>query len=670
MKTQFVSMKELQNGKITTQLATRWIKRKQHLLINSQTGSGKTTSLMNAVLNLADPNTSEFYIFTAPTINLCEQVFKDHPNGTLLLTGKVKNKTELIEQHINQGYRVFICTYDQATNLISSLKSFDKETRYNLIIDEYHRLITDYNEDFRKQTMKQLFKVQKKAKSLIGLSGTPQLVLVDDFNYVIEVERTNKKLFEEFAFISFSKELSFKECLLEYIDKRVSEGYKILLYLQSVRINEQIVAKLRENGISAINIDSTSTKENEGYKSIINNSFLPENYDVILTTSLLAEGISINKRENEKVEVVVLAHQYSKFFNPFVIEQISHRIRQPYDRFSIFSENPDDFNKPDIKPNLRLYNYKKAFEEQKQSALKSKYNLTNTNGYKKITNDIIAQCEKNAYLEVNEDIINIDELEILYTIHRQLELHYQKNRHAFLAALKKQFPLNSLLVENFELTTSQNDDLNDEKEIHKEALCKRFRLEDFNALRKESRRINLQLKKLNLTSKERKMIKALCPYTPTYELLIEIVQKSTPTSVNQLVAALNGFLEINLLKKLKKENFTTKYIKLIEDVIDGKYYSSKDLKSLLEDAYKFAVINIDNAVLKANEMRRIYFYKHEIRTNSKRTFTLKLHNLSTLATQFDLNELQITVLVQSAMIHNNSSYKKEIHELLLASKII
>lgn len=669
MKTEIVSMNELNEGKITTQLATKWIKREQHLLINSQTGSGKTTSLMNAALNLANSHSSEFYIFTAPTINLCEQVFKDHPTGTLLLTGKIKKKSELIEQHVNQGKRVFICTYDQVTMLINQLKTLGKTMQFNLIVDEYHRLISDYSENYRKKTMAELFKMQKKAKSLIALSGTPQLILLEHFNCIIEVERQNKKSFQEFAFVPFPKEASLKESLLTYIYNRVNNGYKILVYLQSIKINEQLVSKFQENGISAINIDAFSKKENEAYQSIINNACLPENHDVIMSTSLLSEGVSINIKEDDKIEVIVVVHKDSRFFNPFVIEQISHRIRQPYERLSILTEDPADYETPKVKTNFRIYNYKKAFYGLKGNALKSKYNLINANGFKKITDDIIAQCEKNAYLDVSNNTVIIDELGILYTINCNLERYYQTNRYAFLTALKKQFPLNTLQSEKLDLDTSKKDNCNNDEKIYSTPFNERFKVDDFNLLLKNKKRIDFHTKSLELTLQERKMLKVLLPYAPTYELLVAIIPKSTVTTVNQLVTALNGFVEVCILKHLNKENFTIKYIKLIENTVDDKYYSSKDLKSLLEDAYKFAVTNIDNGVLLANKMQKAYFFKEEHRTNSKRTFTLKLHTRSTLATQFELNETQIQLLIKGAIANNSSTYKKELEYLLLASEI-
>lgn len=571
MKTQFVSMKELQHGKITTQLATQWIKREQHLLINSQTGSGKTTGLMSAALNLADSNTSEFYIFTAPTINLCEQVFKDHPNGTLLLTGKVKNKTELIEQHINKGHT---------------------------------------------------------------------------------------KLFEEFVFVPFPKNAPFYECLLTYIYERVKNGYKILLYLQSIKKNVNLVNKLNNIGISAICIDASTKEDNTAYQNIVNHSSLPKDYDVVISTSLLSEGISINIADDDKVEIAVVAHNQSKFFNPFTIEQISNRIRQPYARFSILSENLEDYENY----NNQLYDYEKEFQYLKLNALKAKEKLEKS--VKKsslIASNLVAQCERTAYLIAQNNLIVVDELKILHDVFQKLELYYQKNRYAFYYALKLQFQLNSLEVITFHSRTDieqrkQAD--TEEKNLCALDLRHRFKKENFEFLYKNKQQFDFYICKLEITAAEKNMLKALIPYTSSYELLMKIVDNNnTVIKVNQLIDAINGFVELENLKLSKLMNFTTLYISNIENLAGTDFHSAQELKSILNYAHKYTKSISNNTVPLGNKMLKIYFYKEEKRSNSQRLYKLKLHTVDTLAAQFKLTVPEIKILIKHAIANSDFTNK-------------
>ncbi|MFK5708572.1 DEAD/DEAH box helicase family protein [Lysinibacillus boronitolerans] len=660
MKTEFVSMNELQEGKITTQLATKWINRKQHLLINSQTGTGKTTSLLNASLNLASPKSSEFFIFTGPTINLCEQVYKDHPKGTLLLTGKLKKKGELVKEHINNGNRVFITTYDQVPLLIMQLKRLNSAMIYNLIIDEYHRLVTDYNEKFRKQTMANLFAMQKNAKSLIALSGTPQLVLLEHFDARIDVERRNTKVFEELAYIPMPRDKPFFECLLEYIYERVNKGYKMLVFLQSVNKIQKLTEKLNSIEIQAININASTKGENAAYQNIINHSRLPREYDVIITTSLLSEGISINIEDGDKTEIMVISHSYSRFFSPFVIEQISNRIRQTYDRLSILTENPGEYENT----NTEVYNYQKKYQHLKGIALEAQNKLKKS--FRKSSMDalnLIAECEKNVHLVAHNNSIVIDELSISHNISQDLELYYLKNRQSFLHILRNHFA--SLEWVKFPWKTKKEQGDDKEVKIYRKPLTLRFTEEDFLFLKKNQRKFDFYICKLEITSTEKSMLKALIPYTSSYELLIKIVRSSSIIKVNQLIESIIGLVELKNLKLSKSLNFTTAYISNIENQVGTDFYSANELNEILNYAYKFTKSIFGNIIISEKKFTKKYFYKNEKRNNKMRFYSMQLHSIDTLATQFGLTPTEIKVMVNCAIAKSDFTNKNELKAQLL-----
>lgn len=666
MKKEYVSQEKLHNGKITAQLAKEWLQREQSLLINAQTGTGKTTSLMNAALQLATQNElSEYYIFTAPTVNLCEQIAQNHPNGTILLTGSVKRKEELINQHIGEGNRVFITTYDQAEMLVSHLKLLNNTSKYNLIIDEYHRLIADYNKNFRKKTMASLYKLQQKAKSVIALSGTPQLILLDSFDSLITVERSAKPLFNEFSIVSFPKKMPLAKCLLPYIYRRVNDGHKVIVFLQSVKRNKALADKLNENSISAINIDSSIGKDNDAYRSIVELGRFPENIDVIFTTSLLAEGISINIEEHEKIEVIVVAHKFSNFFSPLTIEQISNRIRQPYARFSIFTENPSDFENC----NSMLYNYEQKFRSLKIEAQNSKQNLIEmTNRGTELTVQSISSCERNAYLALDGKSIVIDELAILNDISKDSELYYKSNRHAFIAALSKQFPHYTMSCVDYDLDSQFEVDTTKENiSISDIPLSQRFTDQDFELLQKRQKQFDFYLKNHDLEPAEKRTLKALLPYTSCYNLLIKLAENFSSTQVNLLIDTLNGYVELQTLKRTNNTNFTLEYVQLIAGEVGDNYFTVKELKMLLHEAHKQAICLIDGNLLPAEKMQKIYFFKREKRTNSKRLYSLELHTPATIAAQFNLTNEEVANLLKCTIKKNKVIANVDLIYLLLAS---
>lgn len=69
-------------------------------------------------------------------------------------------------------------------------------------------------------------------------------------------------------------------------------------------------------------------KEMPAYKTIEDKRLYPENYEVILATSVIAEGVSLENVSNDLFETVVVVNHISRLFNLTTVEQMSHRFRQ------------------------------------------------------------------------------------------------------------------------------------------------------------------------------------------------------------------------------------------------------------------------------------------------------------------------------------------------------
>lgn len=104
---------------IPVDVAVELLQRNQKLLVDSPTNSGKTTAFIDAFKQLANED-NHYYIFTAPTTALTEQIAKEH-NLPSIIGGK-KNLKHNVVSHALKGQKIFVSVYDKTTDLVGYLK--------------------------------------------------------------------------------------------------------------------------------------------------------------------------------------------------------------------------------------------------------------------------------------------------------------------------------------------------------------------------------------------------------------------------------------------------------------------------------------------------------------------------------------------------------------------
>ena len=325
---------------MTIEVAKDLIQRKQRLLVDSPTGSGKTSSFISAFKELARQNWQDwnYYIFAAPTIPLTEQIAKDHNVPCAL--GGMKNLANEITGKAVKGQRVFVSTYDKTAEVIKLLAEgidyVDINPQFIVVVDEIHKFTDAYK--YRYAAIDQIKGLAGLAVSFIGLSGTPEDVLKDHFETLIEIDTgNNSSPCLDYRVFTYKKKKDADVMLIPVI-RELLQQTKVLLFINNKQRIERIKDILRKEGIKT-QIVTSDRKQSPTYLNIVENGTFSDDVQVVISTSVLADGVSINNDLNWSC--LVVSDMASPFFNPSTIKQISNRLRGQYRYFGLYMMQPN-----------------------------------------------------------------------------------------------------------------------------------------------------------------------------------------------------------------------------------------------------------------------------------------------------------------------------------------
>lgn len=342
------------------------ILRRNKFLVHSPTGSGKTRATREAFqeLVLESPLKREAYILAAPTRALTSQISNDLECFDYI--GSKPKAKELLKKHFDNGDRIFATTFDKLPQLYDFLKAQVDEVI--LVVDEFHKVIQDA--DFRRETMIKLEEVTKQPKvtSLIALSGTCLEIPLILFTGIIEVRQrfahplTQTDLMDVYL---YDKQDELKKSLIALIEHKISKGSRLLIFLNNRRQIESVKRVLKRSpnvtGIYTLQAqhEAKQSERGEPKRSVLYNAILsgrvPDKANVILSTEVISDGVSIHTGENlESFETIVVTENFT---NPSKIKQSSHRIRTMYKSFSLLMLKPKN-------EEVGFFDYEKDIEAQ------------------------------------------------------------------------------------------------------------------------------------------------------------------------------------------------------------------------------------------------------------------------------------------------------------------
>ena len=409
------------------------LKEDKKILVKAPTGSGKTSSFIRAAKELAkeyeEEGQTRFFIFSVPTIAITDQVASDH--SILSVRGQTLNLFQRIKEYVNSGGRVITCTYDMALVLYDLLQKIKPFASYSLITDEVHELVHNYN--FRSKAIDNIVTMQKYVKSFIGLTGTPDDVLREMFEKEVHIQTEKEKApCQMWGAITYEKKEEEEPLLYQIIKQKASNGKRLLIFLQNKEMIKRLQIQLRKANIKVAIVTSDGKLTNPTYKALIQKSMFPDDVQVILTTSLLSNGVNL-KNENANYECILVTSQSSPMFNVDQARQCANRFRNLYKAFYIFMQEHKKTEK-------HLFNIESAYQYEKKLAGNT-VNLINgefegANNFQLLR---LAKIEKRYGLHYSDDLkeMKFNSLKLRHNVSNEKSQFYALYREQFIQALSK-----------------------------------------------------------------------------------------------------------------------------------------------------------------------------------------------------------------------------------------
>lgn len=444
-------------------VAKELIQRRQRLLVDSATGSGKTTAFIQAFKELANGD-DNYYIFTAPTRAIAEQTATEH--NLPCIVGGIQNLKTKIQKNAVNGQRVFVSVYDKTAELMSFLsEGTDPTPKFHLVIDEYHKFIEAHS--YRGRVIDELDNVTSAAASLIGLSGTPNDINKSDFDKMIVIDTNNKKspcldlrVFTYDTRIGDETVPENADLMLMEVIQALLKQTRVLVFVNKKERIQSIARRLKKNGVKTSIITSDS-KKSATYRGIVENSTLPDDVQVVLTTVVIADGISINN-DKESMEkgldwsCLVVADDSSPIFNPSTIKQISNRFRDQYRYFALYMRTPN----PDYSESKR-FNIEADYQHRLKTVTSHVDYLNKEFEGQHLTDFIPSNVERDHgvfYRSTDESaVIEFNPLNTRNQSMRTMERYYKTHRNAFIKETERLIGLKVSAIVNVNDEAARKD---------------------------------------------------------------------------------------------------------------------------------------------------------------------------------------------------------------------
>ena len=298
----------------------------RRILLVSDTNSGKTYATIHACKKYLENHKDTFVYFAAPTRALASQISNKYDLGDSLQDDKHAYK--LVKKAIDNGRRILCGTYDKATQVLYHLPP---EYKLNLIVDEAHSEVLSYN--FRVQAINKLFNMvdSERVLKFIGLTGTPQEIDLSHYDKRVLIKADKKEIAKELLFVQYNNESLFASVATQIIAQEVSQGSKVLCFVNNKKEIEIMRVALKKHFINATAI-TADTRKSRTYKSLLDTEIMPT--DVVLATIAIADGVNILNDANYTC-IIAPRRISAPFFNLSLIKQASNRFRRTYKRLII-----------------------------------------------------------------------------------------------------------------------------------------------------------------------------------------------------------------------------------------------------------------------------------------------------------------------------------------------
>lgn len=347
----------------------------KNVLLNSATGSGKTTATVNALKRYLDTHDSAVAYIAMPSKALAQQTASNHNLGRAFI-GRMNIQNVIHQNLAETKTKLFVGTYNKTKQVIQNLHADGKEVI--LVVDEIHKIVSDYG--YRSEPINDMMTIAAEDNvKLIGLSGTPEILDYSEFDAIYNVVQQNAiKPYSKIDFAIYQDAKSFESETTALIFNEVKKGNKVLAFVNNKKAIENIKSVLTKKRIKVGTITSKTTREAEDestYKYLVKNERFPNGTQVILATVAIADGINILNENSHYVCMISPHYSLSKLFDLATIKQAVNRFRNPYEKIVIpmFVKEGLEEDDPDRLKRYKAFNLEyryKTLVEQSESIQK------------------------------------------------------------------------------------------------------------------------------------------------------------------------------------------------------------------------------------------------------------------------------------------------------------
>ena len=286
-------------------------------LIIAPCGSGKTYFTFNTLIK---GEKLENIIYLCDTRNLKNAVALDKDYSSLCRFYYKSDDNNVVSNSIVFGEgvgenRITVMTYAQF-GLLSSNNPDAFITVKMIICDEahqvidYHRKFDDEETQVYKIAIETINKLSKQAKVIL-LSATPKVIDSKRLHNVFDFSKdTGIKRLRENVIIPYSTNKDIKKIIKEFKDITLKKKIKMLVYTDRITTVKSIVKTCREVGLKAVGLWSLNNKDNamstyqlECLDSIVKESLIPEELDILVINASLQTGVNIKNKDIDWVLV-------------------------------------------------------------------------------------------------------------------------------------------------------------------------------------------------------------------------------------------------------------------------------------------------------------------------------------------------------------------------------
>ena len=411
------------------------IKRKEPVILQAETGRGKTYTITNNIEKIYRDNNGKITVLLFPYKSQVMQTEQQLLNKNVKVAAYYEESKTRIRDAKESA--LIIGTYNQLGRILCDIK-YDEidgniiqirdDNDIILIVDEAHNLILQ--KEFRRKEVNKIESYLNKLYSSVLLTATPELINLQNRQIIKATFKEKKKYFKNTHIIESRDNIQNIIDFCRYITIKFNKGSKKALVLVDSRKDiDTIEAVLKSYYFNSeiYKITKETIETDKAAQMILKSEEIPEG--IVLATRIIAEGINIKNGAGgnetiqmnirEKVDVVAVL----KTSSATIIRQFLARVRNGGETCIIYAGNDKTprmlrYEKMVKIANDDFENFKEfLLSEYNKDIYKIETDLKNT----KLINQL-------QMLKTTDEGYKVDEAKIAYYTNRKIEKAIIQNR--------------------------------------------------------------------------------------------------------------------------------------------------------------------------------------------------------------------------------------------------